>query len=226
MNKILSYNEKYIELFEYINNIKEMDYNTFFNQKNDIIKKLNDLLSRDNVNINDLIIDHHSIHRYYTLLIYLIYNIQNIDIIEFILNKFNNEITIKFNNNINDVNQTTILYEMFKFGSKSSDSILPLVYLLEDIEYISIMDPKKKESHLNYLIQQIDNYKVKNKKEFLSLLKKEKRKNENKVKQELNKEINLYFNFLKNNINDIKNKKRKNNEIDKLIDKLKKLKDL
>jgi hypothetical protein len=149
--------EEYIDLF---NELREQDFVKFKEKKelvqNIIVKIKNDI----NFDINQVIINHQA-HFMYSTILENILATNNLNLINFVLERFSEKIEKEFC--IESVNTKyniiSVFYNNFVYDN-NTDAIIPLVFYFEDLSFLNVvyLNTAKKESLLKDLKVHSENY--------------------------------------------------------------------
>lgn len=178
IDDVNSNHEKYIGFKNYCNSIKGYNQSCFDSRFTD--SEHNDLNSEDKLfvaiksikdfNINDIVHNYHC-HYSYTTVLEFILRTEKRSLIATVINKYIND--IKKNIYINETltyDLLTVLYSNLDHDNCITDTITPLIFKFESLEFIKVIEKfEKKLVILRYLINQKDNYKCSDK--FLELIK-------------------------------------------------------
>lgn len=110
-------------------------------------------------NINDVVHNYHCPHRYTTPLEFIL-STENYKMIKSVLGKYINVIQKDIIvNDVQSFNLLTVLYSNLDYDNCVTDSITPLVFKFESLDFINVVGNfEQKLVILRYLINQKDNY--------------------------------------------------------------------
>lgn len=164
---IVKNDEKYIGFKSYCNSLKVANLSDLdcrfrdLEQNNTNIedKLLFAIESIKDFNINDVVHNYHCPHRYTTPLEFIL-STENYKMIKSVLEKYINVIQKDIIvNDTQSFNLLTVLYSNLDYDNCVTDSITPLVFKFESLDFINVVGNfEQKLVILRYLINQKDNY--------------------------------------------------------------------
>jgi len=138
-------NNQYSSFFEFYQKVKDLNFTTYCSQKDalfsEFIKILNSLSNQD-TNFNSFIPrKHNPLGKDKVTIVYFIIDLGWTDFLTLFVVKFGKKLTPTISSYEKEYSLIATLYERIEEDGKSLDSLVPLIFLLKDIDFIHRVDP-------------------------------------------------------------------------------------